>query len=1118
MKIEADYLVLGSGIAASIWAASRCRRMGIRVSGAAIYILARIAAAAALPSIPLMEGMGGRSTSWTLGAAVILCWWSMSHAEPLPLFIDANHGDGDAREAKARQPLWFDAGDSAWQPQIPPRGERSGETTVRVNFPVAGRRLPVRFGIPLGQVPSARNVALFDESGREVPADVFPLVNFDTSPLHWVLIATVLDAPAAGESTLSIRWGPDVERSDPQRSLTTVESATEVCFSGGSVDFTLSATGLVSNVRVGEELFAPSGGKVGFDIKARQSSRSAGPGTYRHKEDSTVIEKLFDGPFYKRYRVSSAFFHSDALNRPFRLHFEVETWADSPYLMIHSRFINETFKEIMSDLVLFSFEPDGGEYAAVVSGMGDAEFAGGAEMSARQRRSEWVVRADDTDLATGFENDLGEWARISRGGEAVTLVVPDFQGFGPAEPDLESVLSATADGGLELRHYRPLEGAPTTDTGGTITFWNSAARTFRMALHAGPDSLTGAVVAVPIREPPSIVYDRDFLTSQGTFVEDRVTSTYDEVSLEGTRYFDRARAVRQDYPRLGRGMPPQKGEGFEKPYTNTGGMLFGEVWQYMEPNGAWNKTWIPKQKSEGNLPGWYEPVHLEGFATYRVGDHAMAMAISYLRRGDRQVFDIFRDHAMLYADWAVSHPTGSVHYYANWTGKSQVYVRLAGPIIAYLVDGDPWLLETAEQMGANLTRRWNGDNPSDRESRSAYPARGLTWLYEVTGHWGYWNEAVDRVLWFLDGALTPDGQVRGVIKDDGRLSMLYAGYSLVGLSNVHERTGNESLLAAMKKVGDWLIRVQGKYDGPFSVNTGTWAADEKRGSRSMVGPGNVGTTTLCAEVQTYLAQVTGEQQYFYSGAAAWANMVTSSRHNWIKGGLPMQTENRWRTGTWSDKLAPYLHRMPALAEKKGWPFVVEGVFDPDAKEGKTVVVFVGAEGHFENGALVQPMFTGNKVPVQIPLWSPSRPTRATYNEKEIEISSGIKRGISLLTLPGNAPPGILRVDFAPAVPTSVEAPTARPLRSTLEQSYPNPFNSGTLIPYSVHEPTEIELAVYNLSGQKLIALRRGPSQPGRHIVPWDGRDEAGNQLASGVYLYRLRIGDWERVRKLLLLR
>ena len=152
------------------------------------------------------------------------------------------------------------------------------------------------------------------------------------------------------------------------------------------------------------------------------------------------------------------------------------------------------------------------------------------------------------------------------------------------------------------------------------------------------------------------------------------------------------------------------------------------------------------------------------------------------------------------------------------------------------------------------------------------------------------------------------------------------------------------------------------------------------------------------------------------------------------------------------------------------------------------------------------------------LWSPSRPTRATYNEKEIEISSGIKGGISLLTLPGNAPPGILRVDFGPAVPTSVEAPTARPLRPTLEQSYPNPFNSGTLIPYSVHEPTEIELAVYNLSGQKLIALRRGPSQPGRHIVPWDGRDEAGNQLASGVYLYRLRVGDWERVRKLLLLR
>ncbi len=1053
-----------------------------------------------------------------LTAAIIGIAAAVSQAESLPLFISADHGAGDARETKAHQPLWFEVGDPSWQPRIQPRGDLSGETTVRVRFPVPAKKAPIRFGIPLGQVPSARNVALFDDAGREIPADVFPLVNFDTSALNWVLIAAVLDARVAGEAELTIHWGPEVKRSDPQRQIRTVESDTEVQFAAGAVEFTLSGANLISDIRssTGQQFFGATGGRVGFEIKGRPTANSAPLGVYRQERDEAAIVKLFDGPHYKRYRVSSRFFHSQRLNRPFRLHFEVETWADSPYLMVHSRFINETFKETMSDLVLFAFAPGGANHTAAVSGVDEDEFSGGTEMSVRQRRDEWVVRADGADLARGLENDLGEWARIARDGEAVTLVVPDFQGFGPAEPDLESVLSATAGGGLELRHYSPLNSG--TNTGGTITFWNSAARTFRMALHAGPDSLSGPAVAVPIRQLPSIQYDRAFLTSQGTFAEDRVTRIYDQVTLEGTRYFDRARALRQDYPRLGRGMPPQKGEGFEKPFTNTGGMLFGEVWQYMEPNGAWNKSWIPKQKSEGNLPHWYEPVDRAGFATYRVGDHSMAMAYSYLRTGDRQVFEIFRDHSLLYADWAVSHPTGSVHYYANWTGKPHVYVRLAGPIIAYLVDGDPWLLETAEQMGAYLVRQWNGKNPSDRESRSAYPIRGLTWLYEVTGHRGYWNDAVDRVLWFIDGALTDSDQVRGVVRENDRLSMLYAGYALVGLSNVHERTENESLLASMKRVGDWLIQVQGKYDGPFTVNTGTWAADEKRGSRTMVGPGNVGTTTLCAEVQSYLAQVTGEQRYFYSGAAAWANIVTASRHNWIKGGLPMQTENRWRTGTWSDKLAPYLHRMPALATKHGWPFVVEGVFDPNAAEGQTVVVFVGAEGRFENDTLVQPMFAGNKEPVRIPLWSSATPTEMRYNGEAIEFSTRNGDGVTYLTLPGEAEPGILEVRFRGTGNTSVKSHEAGlPGRFVLEQNYPNPFNGGTVIPFAVPDETEIALEVYNLAGQRLVTLRHGPVQPGRHEVHWNGRHANGRRPASGLYLYRLCVGQREQVRKLLLI-
>ena len=64
----------------------------------------------------------------------------------------------------------------------------------------------------------------------------------------------------------------------------------------------------------------------------------------------------------------------------------------------------------------------------------------------------------------------------------------------------------------------------------------------------------------------------------------------------------------------------------------------------------------------------------------------------------------------------------------------------------------------------------------------------------------------------------------------------------------------------------------------------------------------------------------------------------------------------------------------------------------------------------------------------------------------------------------------------------------------------------------------VELAVYDLLGQKLAVLVAEALDSGFHSVEWDGRDDAGRPLASGPYLYRLRAGPYEGVGKLLLLR
>jgi hypothetical protein len=94
-----------------------------------------------------------------------------------------------------------------------------------------------------------------------------------------------------------------------------------------------------------------------------------------------------------------------------------------------------------------------------------------------------------------------------------------------------------------------------------------------------------------------------------------------------------------------------------------------------------------------------------------------------------------------------------------------------------------------------------------------------------------------------------------------------------------------------------------------------------------------------------------------------------------------------------------------------------------------------------------------------------------------------------------------------------------PQTLALSQNYPNPFNSGTVIRFALPTSAPIELALYNLTGQKVATLVEGVREAGTYTVRWDGRDAQGRMLASGVYLYRLQT-DQGRVetRKLVLLR
>lgn len=88
----------------------------------------------------------------------------------------------------------------------------------------------------------------------------------------------------------------------------------------------------------------------------------------------------------------------------------------------------------------------------------------------------------------------------------------------------------------------------------------------------------------------------------------------------------------------------------------------------------------------------------------------------------------------------------------------------------------------------------------------------------------------------------------------------------------------------------------------------------------------------------------------------------------------------------------------------------------------------------------------------------------------------------------------------------------------LEQNYPNPFNPNTVITYKLPVASNIELTIYNLMGQKVKTLINKKQSAGIYQISWDGYNQNGNQVSSGVYLYCLTIDSFIQSRKMLLLK
>jgi hypothetical protein len=98
-----------------------------------------------------------------------------------------------------------------------------------------------------------------------------------------------------------------------------------------------------------------------------------------------------------------------------------------------------------------------------------------------------------------------------------------------------------------------------------------------------------------------------------------------------------------------------------------------------------------------------------------------------------------------------------------------------------------------------------------------------------------------------------------------------------------------------------------------------------------------------------------------------------------------------------------------------------------------------------------------------------------------------------------------------------------PHQSDVGQNYPNPFNPETWIPYQLHQEGQVQLEIYASDGRMIRQIDLGMQPVGYHTtrdraIYWDGRNQRGEWVTSGVYFYRLSTGSIDKVRKMLVLK
>jgi arabinoxylan arabinofuranohydrolase len=172
------------------------------------------------------------------------------------------------------------------------------------------------------------------------------------------------------------------------------------------------------------------------------------------------------------------------------------------------------------------------------------------------------------------------------------------------------------------------------------------------------------------------------------------------------------------------------------------------------------------------------------------------------------------------------------------------------------------------------------------------------------------------------------------------------------------------------------------------------------------------------------------------------------------------------------------------------------------KEYKVTLMFAEIFHDSQGKRVFDVFIEGVKVSSNLDIWTKVG-KNAAYNETHVVKVSDGELNISFTTIKDNAKISAIKVTEAAPVTGLNDLPSALPKCSEIGQNYPNPFQTGTTIPYRLYKPSQVRLSILNYLGQQVALLVNEFQYEGKYSAYWDAKNNEGRRLGSGLYMYRM---------------